>query len=474
MIIKNMKLGCIMAVIAYVFLAILFYYVGGDQIKYNKISSEMIEQDGVIGEILDNSIVQTVTVQSDIIESVTFLCATYARENTGYLNVQIIDHNNKKVLDDIKIDVINFKDNEKYEIKLSNPIKNVKYKKLSIRISATNSYKDNAITIYYNSKESQNDNELQIDGNKSSGELCFSITGKDKLSFGENYWYYVFIIGIALILYCTNVIYKEKIGKKSFVIIYISILKRYKFLIKQLVFRDFKTKYKRSVLGFLWSFLNPVLTMIIQYIVFSTLFKSSIPNFPVYLLTGIIFFNFFSESVSQGLMSIISNTSLITKVYVPKYLYPVTKVLSTSINLLISLVPLILAVVITGEKVTKSILILPVGVIFILLFSMGITLILSSAMVFFRDTQFLWNIVSMLWMYATPIIYPETILAPEFRIIHKINPLYYYINFIRTILLDGVSPQPKYYLICLAFSIGALGLGLFVFKKTQDKFILHI
>lgn len=185
----------------------------------------------------------------------------------------------------------------------------------------------------------------------------------------------------------------------------IDAFRRYGYLLRQLVSRDFKSKYKRSVLGVLWSFLNPLLTMLVQYIVFSTLFKSDIPNYPLYLLSGIVCFNFFSESTGMALQSITGNASLITKVYVPKYIYPLSRMLSSSINLLMSLIPLLLVMLLTWTPVRPAILLLPVGLVCLVGFCLGIGLILSTMMVFFRDTQFLWGVVSLLWMYATPIFY---------------------------------------------------------------------
>lgn len=189
---------------------------------------------------------------------------------------------------------------------------------------------------------------------------------------------------------------------------------RYGFLIKQLVSRDFKTKYKRSVLGYLWSFLNPLMTMMVQYIVFSQLFRSNIENFPVYLLSGIVLFSFFTESVGQGLTAILANASLITKVYVPKYIYPVTKVVSSSINLFISLIPLMIVVLLTGQRITKAILLIPFPLICLLIFCIGMTFMLCTSEVFFRDTQYLWGVATLAWNYATSIIlsrkyYPRSI-----------------------------------------------------------------
>ena len=243
---------------------------------------------------------------------------------------------------------------------------------------------------------------------------------------------------------------------------------------RQLVSRDFKTKYKRSVLGVIWSFLNPLLVMAVQYVVFSTLFRTNINNFPVYLLTGIVFFSFFIEASSMSLMSIVGNTALITKVYMPKYIYPVTRVLSSSINLMLSFLPLILVILLTGTAITPAFILLPFGIVCLILFSMGIGMALSASMVFFRDTQFLWNVLSMLWMYATPIFYPESIIPAKFAFLIRFNPLYHFIKFSRTVILTGVSPDPSAYLYCAVFALGMLAFGAVVFKKTQDRFILHI
>ena len=208
--------------------------------------------------------------------------------------------------------------------------------------------------------------------------------------------------------------------------------------------------------------------------IFSTIFKSGIENYPVYLLSGIILFNFFSEAIGQGLGSIVYNASLITKVYVPKYIYPVTKVASTSINLFISIIPLLLAVVITGVKITPSILLLPFILGCLLVFCVGMVLMLSAAMVFFRDTQYLWGIISMVWMYATPIFYPEDIIPAHFRFIQTLNPMYYMVKFARTILIDGVSPNPGLYGTCILSAVITCVIGAIIFKKTQNKFVLYI
>ena len=249
---------------------------------------------------------------------------------------------------------------------------------------------------------------------------------------------------------------------------------RYGFLLRELIARDFKSKYKRSVLGVLWSFLNPLLTMSVQYMVFSTLFRSDIPNFPVYLLTGIVCFGYFSEACSMALMSIVSSAGLITKVYVPKYVFPLSRTLSSMVNLLLSLIPLLAVMALTRTPLRPSVLLLPFPLGCLLALCLGIGLALSSMMVFFRDTQFLWGVVSLLWMYATPVFYPESIIPDRLMPLFKCNPLYHIIRFARTLLLDGVSPEPGAYGLCLAGSILPLLLGAVIFHRTQDRFVLNL
>ena len=214
--------------------------------------------------------------------------------------------------------------------------------------------------------------------------------------------------------------------------------------------------------------------MSVQYVVFSTIFKADIENYPVYLLAGIVLFNFFSEATNVSIGAIVGNASLITKVYVPKYIYPVSKVLSASINLLISMFPLLIMCLVTGVSITKAFLVLPFVIACLLLFCIGIGFILSSLMVFFRDIQFIWSVFSLVWMYATPVFYPESILPEGFSAILKVNPMYYFIKFFRIVLIEGVVPEPRMFVYCIISTIVPLVLGSVLFKKTQDKFVFYI
>ena len=275
-------------------------------------------------------------------------------------------------------------------------------------------------------------------------------------------------------LFSYKLVYDLRKQKRNYVAISILNLKKYNFLIKQLVSRDFKTKYTRSVLGVMWSFLNPLLMMVVQYFVFSTIFKSEIPNFAAYLLIGIVEFNFFSEAVNMTMMSVLQNSNLIKKVYIPKYIYPFTRTISSAINLAIALIPLSIVCAITGVRLERSTLLALYFVCCLILFCLGLGMLLSASMVFFRDTQFLWSVLSMIWMYATPIFYPESIIPEQFVFVIKLNPLYQFMKSSRMCIIDGVSPEPIAYFVALLWSVGMMVVGSLVFKKSQDKFVLYL
>ena len=185
-------------------------------------------------------------------------------------------------------------------------------------------------------------------------------------------------------------------------------------------------------------------------------------------------FNFFSESCGMALTSILNNGNLITKVYMPKYIYPLTRVMSSVVNLAISLIPLLIVCLITEVQLHKSAVLALYFLVCLIIFCLGLGLLLSTSMVFFRDTQFLWGVLSMMWMYATPIFYPETILPEEFKFVFQVNPLYHFLKNARLCILGGISPEPAVYVQCLALALGALLVGAFVFQKKQDRFVLYL
>ncbi|MBE6960043.1 MAG: ABC transporter permease [Ruminococcaceae bacterium] len=249
---------------------------------------------------------------------------------------------------------------------------------------------------------------------------------------------------------------------------------KYRFLLSQLVSRDFKTRYKRSILGVLWSMLNPLLTMSVQYIVFANLFKWDVDNYAVYLLIGTVTFNFFSEATQAALTSITGSASLITKVYIPTYVFPVAKVLSSCINLCFSTLALYLIIFIQGLPLNPYHLLIPVMYVMLIGFTVGIGLILSSLMVYFRDTQFLYGVVIVLWMYLTPLFYPVDIIPAEWMGVYSLNPMFQYVTFFRTLVLEGAMPSLQCFGFCFGYCVGFLLLGYAVFRKLKRNFILYI
>ncbi|MDY8022726.1 ABC transporter permease [Paenibacillus polymyxa] len=473
----NLMKVCISSIILYIFIVLAFYGLVGEQLRYRSTGSsiDMTAENTPIGEILKGDVIkQNFTITGNAIDGISLKFATYDRENTGTVKVQLVSEESQKVLFQQILDAATIKDNSKLALNISEPIENLSYKKLSIKITSDTGTKGNSVTLWYNNSENRKDQQLYVNGQQKKGILSFSVSEKNVVPFRSKYFTVMGAIGLVLVLYAINLIARQRKGKHSFGLNIFRSFVKYNFLLRQLVSRDFKTKYKRSVLGVLWSFINPVLTMIVQYVVFSTLFKSDIPNFPVYLLTGIVLFNFFSEATDMGLMSIVGNSSLITKVYIPKYIFPVSRVLSSGINLLISLIPLLVVLFITKTHITPSILLLFFSLSCTVIFCIGMSFLLSSAMVFFRDIRFLWNVLIMLWMYSTPIFYPESIIPEQFLGIFKLNPLYHFIRFSRTVILEGVSPEPQAYIFCLIAAFVPLFVGIFIFKKTQNKFVLNL
>lgn len=259
----------------------------------------------------------------------------------------------------------------------------------------------------------------------------------------------------------------------------ISVFVKYRALINQLVQRDIKTKYRRSVLGLLWTVLNPLLMMTVLSIVFSYFFSryGDVENFPVYLLCGQVIFNFFNESTSIAMGSIVHSGELIKKVYVPKYLFPITKVMSSGVNLLSSMIALVIVMVATRSRVTPTVLLAVFPLLYVLLFSTGVSLFLSAAAVSFRDLMHLYSVVTTAWMYLTPVIYPMSILdgAPKWAVfIINANPLTAFIKIFRAVVLDGVTAPWILHVQSIVWCVIALVSGSLVFKKSQDKFILKI
>ena len=249
-------------------------------------------------------------------------------------------------------------------------------------------------------------------------------------------------------------------------------LRRFKFLLSQLVKRDFKIKYRGSFFGVLWSVLNPLLNMIVLSAVFGQVFNT-VESYKMYLLSGIILFNFFSEATSAATTSVVSNFGLITKVYFPKFIIPTSKVLTSSINFFISMAVFFVLGACFGVNLWWGDFIILYAVAFFMLFTMGIGYVLSALFVFFRDTQHLYGVLLTIWMYATPVMYPIDILPDGVRSLMGYNPIYVFLDFIRQLTLYNTIPNAASFGMCALWGVAVFAAGAVVFVKSQDKFIYY-
>lgn len=478
---KIRKLSIIVNMV-YWLCVLLLSWVAGDQFRFHQETTSSVSPAAVVGDMLAGfTLAQRFEVQSGRIDSIALRFADYGRQNTGFLSL-ILENEAGETVAERSIDISQVQDGQFYTVPLSLTVTDGGW--YTLRLTAIDGTLDNFVSLYYGNtmktaranvaQSYAEDEKLVVNGTAVDGVLCMEVRTTEVLNFMKYYWPVACAVGLALLSMCVITYRQMAIGKTNVIIRAIVMEEKYRFLIKQLVSRDFKTKYKRSIFGVLWSFLNPLLTMLVQYVVFSTLFKSDIPNFPAYLLTGIVLFNFFNEATSLGLTAITGNAALITKVYMPKIIYPLSRVLSSSVNFLLSLLPLFIVFLCTGERFHKSALLLPFPILCLLLFCIGMALLLSTLMVFFRDMQFLWGVLTMIWMYATPIFYPEAIIPQQFMVLYKMNPLYHFIRFVRIILIDGVSPEPKAYLLCLIAAVLPLLVGFAIFRHQENKLVLSL
>ena len=265
---------------------------------------------------------------------------------------------------------------------------------------------------------------------------------------------------------------------------YLTTFLKYKYLLHNLISRDLKVKDRRSTLGLLWSVLNPLLMAIVISIVFQNFFKFAVPNFAVYYLTGSLIFNFMNEATSSAMVSIVGNAPLIKKVYIPKYIFPLEKVMFAFVNMLFSMIALVIMMGVTklgiigsaaDLNISWTIVLFFIPMLYTLVFSLGLGLILAAVNVYFRDVGHLYSVWTMAWMYLTPIIYPMNVVEGTWAMnIIRLNPMYYFVTYFRDVVTNGTVPGLKTNLLCMGISLLFLVLGLWVFKKKQDRFILFI
>ncbi len=248
---------------------------------------------------------------------------------------------------------------------------------------------------------------------------------------------------------------------------------RYWDLLLNLVARALKLRYKRSLLGFGWTMLNPLLTMVIFTLVFSQLF-SQVENYPLYVIVGLLAYNLFSTGSSQGLASVAEAGALLRKVGVPKAIFPLAAVCANLVNFVLSLIPLFFLMLFLGSVPGLALLWVPVGVLLLFAFTLGTALILSTLNVFFRDVRYLYEAGLLAWFYATPVFYPISIVPEGKRIFIRLNPLVPVIETFRTPLYKGIGPPTEALLGAIAAAVAALTVGFWMFKRYERRFIDHI
>ncbi len=248
----------------------------------------------------------------------------------------------------------------------------------------------------------------------------------------------------------------------------------YRDLLKQLVRRDLITRYKRSVLGILWTMLNPLGTMIILSVVFSRLFDMR-GVYPAYIITGLVAWNFFAQTTQFSLNSTLWGSDLFKRIYLPRTSFILATAGTNLANLFFSLVPLVLIYMVTKVPIHHSILYLPLSIILLVAFTLGISLLLSTLVVFFPDVAEFYQVLLTAWMYLTPIIYPKTLLEDILNgLILKLNPFYYVLEIFRNLIFDGIVPNFQDWGIATSISLVVLVAGWIIFTKKSKTFGYYV
>lgn len=451
---------------------LVFFLVGGEDVFLKRVHTETINEVDNVGELLDGDSVEETFISNALqLTSIKLKIGTYDRQNTGFLNVQILDDSQE--LGSVQVSTASLV-NGNNTIEFDKPIAVEQNSQYKLKVTSEGGTSGNAVTVYYGTSSS---NCVQlVSKNKilSNQELICVIYGKihDPLGIILAYGTIIFLVGLGV--YLLHMIRSEKKGKRTIGMDVLNAYHRYSFLMQQLVSREFKVRYKRSVLGILWSFVNPMLTMLVQFFVFTLIFKSSIPNYIVYLLIGITFFNFYSEATNGGLLSIITNATLIKKVYVPKYIYPLSQVFSASINFGISLILMFGVSFICGIYPNKFMLLIPFAIISSFVLNIGVSFLLATGMTFFRDVQFMYSVFMTALTYATPMFWDMSMIPDKYTWIFKINPLADIIIFMRNIILNNIYPGTDLVYLMIGIPLIFLIIGVWVFRKNQDNFILYI
>lgn len=252
------------------------------------------------------------------------------------------------------------------------------------------------------------------------------------------------------------------------------LLQKYQFLFEELVKRDFKKKYKRTVLGMAWSVLSPMLQLLVMRIIFTQFFGSGMEHYTTYLFSGNIIYSYYRESTNAGMNSLMSNAGIISKVNVPKYMFLLSKNVSSIINFGLTLIVFIIFAAIDGVTFDPHFIMLIYPILCLIVFNCGVGLVLSALYVFFRDINYIYEIFTLLLMYMSAIFYTVDGYPPILQRLFLCNPLYCYIKYFRVIVLDGDIPSVQFHLLCAFYAVIMMLIGAFFYKKYNHKFLYYM
>ncbi len=251
-------------------------------------------------------------------------------------------------------------------------------------------------------------------------------------------------------------------------------IKRYQFLYEELVKRDFKKKYKRTVLGMAWSVLSPLISLMVMSFVFGTFFKNRTEQYTIYLLCGNLLFSYFSDSTNQGMTALMDNANIFSKINVPKFLFLVSKNTETLINFGLTMIVFVIFCIFCNIKFTWKFIMLLYPVACMLIFVIGVGLILSALFVFFRDIKYLWTVFLQLLQYASAIFYPIDSFSEKVQMIFLLNPVYLFIRYFRKIVIEAEIPTVWFHLLMGFYAILSLTIGIAIYRKYDSEFLYYV
>lgn len=251
-------------------------------------------------------------------------------------------------------------------------------------------------------------------------------------------------------------------------------MKQYQFLFEELVKRDFAKKYKRTILGMAWSIISPLMNLLIMWLVFNSLFGSNVNHYAIYLFSGQLIFSYFTDATNLGMTSLVGNSSIFTKINVPKYLFLLSQNVSSLINFGLTLLIYFVFVAIDGITFTWKFLLLIYPVICLIVFNIGMGLILSALFIFFRDMQYLWGIMTQLLMWLSAVFYTIDNYSQTVQYLFLLNPIYLYIRYFRKIVIDSTIPSLQFHLLAAAYALIAFAFGAIMYKKYNHEFLYYV